>query len=77
MAMKIPVVASPVSHNKQIIQHNFNGFFANNDNEWINYLNQLIFDSNKRKSMGMTGYKFVKKNFSIEYAAKDILKIIS
>jgi len=25
----------------------------------------------------MTGYKFVKKNFSIEYAAKDILKIIS
>jgi len=37
----------------------------------------LIFDLNKRKSMGMAGYKFVKKNFSIEYAAKDILKIIS
>lgn len=77
MAMKIPVVASPVSYNKQIIQHNLNGFFAKNDNEWTNYLNQLIFDLNKRKSMGMTGYKFVKKNFSIEYAAKDILKIIS
>ena len=70
MAMKIPVVASPVSLNKQIIQHNFNGFFANNDNEWINYLNQLIFDSNKRKSMGMTGYKFVKKIFQLNTQPK-------
>ncbi len=64
MAVGIPVVASGVGINQILVRHGENGFIANSDWEWIQYLSLLLNDSSRRKQMGENGRRFVEKNFN-------------
>ena len=65
MGVGLPIIASAVGVNKEIITHGENGFLANNEEEWYKYLEMLIVDKNLRKRMGEYGLNMVEKNYSI------------
>ena len=74
MAMKIPVVSSPVTVNKDIILDNENGFLVNSTQKWIEALEELITNNDKRNSFGINGYNKIVSEFSIKSTSKLILK---
>ncbi len=66
MSCGIPVVASAIGHNCNIIKNGFNGFLANSKNEWFESLNNLILNEHLRKNIGKNGFNFVRNEYSIE-----------
>ena len=65
-AMKTPVVASPT-----IPYKGFPCIYAENTKEsWIEAIETLIEDKEKREALGQEAYEFTKKNYSLERLAK-------
>lgn len=76
MAMGIPVVASSVGENKYAIKNNYNGFLAQNTDEWIKYIEKLILDTDLRNNMGLNGIKTIKEQYSLNVITNNFIKII-
>ena len=70
MACAIPVIASPVGINKEIVTDGVNGFLAYSNEDWIKYLNVLKNDIELRKQMGVNGLKLVKEKFTLQVNEK-------
>jgi len=66
MSMGIPVVASPVGVNKEIIQEGINGFGACTEKEWAEKLSLLVESADLRRGLGANGRRFVEKFYSLE-----------
>lgn len=64
MAAGIPVVASNVGVNQDLIQHGENGFLATNAKQWEMAIQSLASDPNLRKRLGQAGRKRVETHFS-------------
>ena len=65
MACGLPVVASPVGANNEIVEHGVNGFLADTEEDWIEALGCLLRDPDLRRRMGMAGRKKVEASFSV------------
>jgi glycosyltransferase involved in cell wall biosynthesis len=72
MATGLPVVASPMGVNQEIVQHGKTGFLANNQDEWVKYLIQLSDDPKLCRKMGMAGREVVMKQYSREVCFKKL-----
>ncbi len=77
MACGLPVVASPVGMNNQVVIHGENGYLANTDEEWIDALSDLIQHPEKRKAMGDRGRTLVHADFTIENNFPKMVSLIS
>lgn len=66
MAAGLPAVIAPVGVNAHIIKNKTNGFFAKDDQEWIDTLSSLIKDVSLRKKMGAEARAFVSKHYDYE-----------
>ncbi len=66
MALGIPTVASPIGVNVDIVEHEKNGFLANSQKEWINYLERLLQSVSLRKELGANGREKVELNYSVD-----------
>lgn len=66
MACGLPVVASPVGVNTEIVEHGVNGFLAETPQEWSDALKTLIHDPVLRKRMGAAGRKRVEASYSLQ-----------
>lgn len=77
MACGIPVVASPVGVQKQMIQHGKNGYLAKDENDWIRYLEHLLQDEPLRGDMGKDGRKYVEENYNIQNAAANLSDVFN
>jgi len=66
MACGIPVVASPVGVNCEIVQHGVNGFLASTDQEWREALDRLANDDALRQRMGQAGRARAEVDYSIQ-----------
>ncbi|MCX7696279.1 MAG: glycosyltransferase family 4 protein [Bacteroidales bacterium] len=66
MALGLPVVASPVGVNTDIVDHGKNGFFASTPEEWKKYLSILIEDPILRRRFGQEGRKKIEQFYSVE-----------
>jgi glycosyltransferase involved in cell wall biosynthesis len=77
MACGLPVVASPIGINKQIIENGKNGFLAQEPDEWVGALRQLLNDESLRRFMGENGRKCVEKVYSLQVQSKKFEKIIN
>lgn len=64
MSLGIPAVVSPVGVNNSIVQHTQNGFIAHNNQDWLNYLSQLIQSAELRNKLGEAGRQTVVERFS-------------
>ncbi|MCF6317552.1 MAG: glycosyltransferase family 4 protein [Marinosulfonomonas sp.] len=76
MACGLPVVASPVGVNAQIVEHGVNGFLASTDAEWDEALSKLINDPKLRETMGRAGRKKVEQEYSLQVQSFKVLQII-
>ena len=66
MACGLPVVASPVGVNKEIVEHGVNGFLAESEAEWSTAIGTLISDPQLRHRMGFAGRKKVENKYSLQ-----------
>lgn len=66
MACGLPVVASPVGVNRQIVEHGVNGFLAETPEQWEQALQTLLADANLRQRMGQAGRQKVEQAYCIQ-----------
>lgn len=66
MAAGLPVVASPVGVNCEIVEEGVNGFLASGDDEWYEKLCILLEDRELRKKMGQKGRRKVEEKYSLD-----------
>ena len=76
MACGLPVVASPVGVNAQIVDHEKTGFLASSTQEWKDALLRLYDDAALRQKMGKAGRKKVEEKYSLQVAAPRLLEIL-
>jgi glycosyltransferase involved in cell wall biosynthesis len=76
MACGLPVVASPVGVNQQIVEHDVNGFLASNTAEWEMALNKLSDSPFLRAKMGRAGRKKVEERYNIQVTAPRLAEIL-
>ncbi len=76
MACGVATVMSEVGVNKNIISHGKNGFLANNDYEWYNFLCELIENKNLRLKIGENGRETVVREYSVEENKKHYLHVL-
>jgi glycosyltransferase involved in cell wall biosynthesis len=69
MACGLPVVASPVGANRDIVEHGVTGFLAKDMQEWIAFLEVLQNSPTLRRQMGQAGRKKVQWRYCIEVTA--------
>ena len=66
MACGLPVVASPVGVNSEIVEHGVNGFLASTDAEWRKAITTLLQDPDLRRNMGVAGRQKVEREYSLQ-----------
>lgn len=66
MACGLPVIASPVGVNAEIVEHGVNGFLASTEAEWTEALLALLSNSKLRKQMGKEGRRKVERDYSLQ-----------
>ncbi|WP_118857358.1 glycosyltransferase family 4 protein [Sphingomonas mesophila] len=69
MACGLPVVASPVGANRDIVQHGVDGFLADSEAEWRVALTRLAANSELRRRMGAAGRAKVESQYSLQVTA--------
>jgi glycosyltransferase involved in cell wall biosynthesis len=77
MSLGIPVVASPVGVNEQIVDIGVNGFLCTSQQEWVDSLEKLINDATLRKQMGAAGRKKIEQFYSVESNKNNFLSLFS
>lgn len=69
MSVGIPVVASAVGMNKEVIQDGDNGFLASNSEEWLKKISLLMDDAGLRIVIGKAGRKTAEEKYSLKVNA--------
>ncbi len=65
MAAGVPVVASPVGVNCEIIRDGENGFLASSEADWLMALRRLLSDALLRQQVGQQGRRTVVERYSV------------
>jgi len=69
MACGVPVVASAVGVNREIIQDGVNGFLAATETEWVEKIQRLIDDPELRQRMAEAGRQTIERSYSLQVHA--------
>jgi glycosyltransferase involved in cell wall biosynthesis len=77
MACGLPVVASPVGVNRQLVEHGVNGYLASTQSDWEQALRILIADPALRFRMGMAGRTKVEGRYTLQALRPKLAEIIS
>jgi glycosyltransferase involved in cell wall biosynthesis len=76
MACGLPVVASPVGVNREIVQDGANGFLATDESDWREALARLIADPEMRSRFGKAGRSIAEADYSLEIQAPRLIEIL-
>jgi glycosyltransferase involved in cell wall biosynthesis len=76
MACGIPVVASPVGVNAEIVTDGLNGFIADSTDTWASSLSVLARDAQLRNAMGKAGRERVEERYSLQRTAPELAMIL-
>jgi glycosyltransferase involved in cell wall biosynthesis len=69
MACGVPVVASAVGVNRELIQDGVNGFLASTDDEWVEKLGRLLSDASLRARFAAAGRRTIEAGYSLQVMA--------
>lgn len=67
MASGLPVIASPVGVNQEIVKHGQNGFLASSLTEWEQTLCRMVEDPELRLTMGQAARQRVESEYTLEH----------
>jgi glycosyltransferase involved in cell wall biosynthesis len=76
MALGIPAVISPIGVNKKIInqeENNENGFLADTEKQWKQYLSFLLENPQKRQDMGTLALQTIQNEYSVRANEENFL----
>lgn len=76
MAAGLPVVASPVGVNRDIVVHGLNGFLAQTEREWEEALRTLASNAELRRQFGASGRSQVERDYCISITAPRIISVL-
>jgi glycosyltransferase involved in cell wall biosynthesis len=76
MACGLPVVASPVGVNQEIVRHGVNGYLASSVDEWVDSFRALFLNSQDRLVMGAQGRLSVEKKYCLQVTAPRFAQLI-
>lgn len=65
MACGIPVIASPVGVQREMIERSGGGVLASSPGEWREKIHWLVGHTDERREMGARGRRFVEQNYSL------------
>ncbi len=72
----LPVVASEIGVNGEIIAAGENGYLAREQADWVEALSKLVQESQLRRSFGASGRALVEKEFSLDIYAKRYAELL-
>jgi glycosyltransferase involved in cell wall biosynthesis len=77
-ALKVPTVATDISHFSQTVRHGEDGILIKDNNlqEWKTALEMLISDQSYREQLGRQAYKRVKKDFNVKTNAAKYVRLL-
>ena len=76
MSVGIPVAASPVGVNQEIVRDGVNGWLCRAESEWFERLSQLIEDRGLRRRLGQAGRAIVEQEYSLRVQAPRLLHVL-
>lgn len=76
MACGVPVVSSNVAFNTEVISHDQDGLIAENEQEWLDSLKNLINSQTTRNILGARGREKVSKMYSTSVATDLLLEVV-
>ena len=76
MACGLPVVASPVGVNQQLVTPGINGFLATTTAEWVTALTSLLADASLRRRLGQAGRARVEQAYCLQVTAPRLVEIL-
>jgi glycosyltransferase involved in cell wall biosynthesis len=76
MACGLPVVASPVGVNREIVEQGVNGFLAVTAEEWEGALRALLADPDLRLRMGQAGRRKVEERYSLQVTGPRLVALL-
>ncbi|MDQ3815431.1 MAG: glycosyltransferase family 4 protein [Armatimonadota bacterium] len=76
MAASVPVVCSPVGANIDVVEDGKSGYFATTEDEWVERLEELLADPEKRRRFGQAGRETVEKKYSVQGNVERLVETI-
>ena len=76
MACGLPVIASPIGVNSEIVEHGVNGFLVETDEEWESSLRTLMGDPELRHRMGQAGRVKIERQYSLQVTGPVLTSVI-
>jgi glycosyltransferase involved in cell wall biosynthesis len=77
MACGLPVVASPVGANMDIVEGGKNGFLASSDGQWTEAIGALAANAGLRRSMGEEGRRRVEQTYCVQAQANRLVDMLN
>lgn len=76
MSCGVPVVASAVGVNREIVQDGVNGFLASTADEWRHKLSALMADADLRRRLGAAGRRTIQERYSLQVNGPRVAAVI-
>ena len=76
LSVGVPAVCTPVGINSDIIKDGENGFWATNDQEWVDRLTTLIQNQELRYQMGLKGIETVERGYSLGVTSEKFFHVL-
>lgn len=77
MALGIPVIATPIGANRDIVVDGHNGFWASDAGDWRRALAALLDDAPKRRLFGDRGREMVETRYALAVQAPELARLIA
>lgn len=77
MACGLPVIASPVGVNRELVEHGVNGFLAESIEEWEQALRILLSDAALRSRLGHNGRLKVEQAFCTQITGPRLIALLN
>jgi glycosyltransferase involved in cell wall biosynthesis len=77
MGCGVPVIASAVGMNTEVVEDGINGFLVQTEEQWLEKLNLLIEDTAMRTSLGKKGRIKVESDFSLKKNCEIVVALLN
>ncbi len=76
LSVGVPVVCTPVGINSDIVKDGENGFWAKDQQEWVDRLADLIQNQELRHRMGLKGIETVEREYSLTVTSEKFFHVL-